>query len=225
MRKICVALIAVMGMVLFGCVHDQCPLQETELRELMPGTSVDLQGIPADVAAEIVRAFADVQRSYPLALANIARVNAQCNEVGSKPYSCDVYAYTYPRTRYSANAVIFVDARLQSLRSVNAQYRRESWTHHHVDAGKKSGMYALTVHELGHVLMANLRLQDDADLIMLYQRHKHDMELGLTLCMNAATNICEFFAEVFVDIVCNGAADPVSKQVQKIIERRMHDSR
>lgn len=218
-------LFAVLCLIFTACTGVNCWMQEDALRNLLPETSVDLQGIPSDVAVEIVMAFADVKRRYPLACANISRVNAQCNEVGFKPYSCGVYAYMYPRTWYAANAVIFAENRLQSLRSVNAQYRRESWTHHHVDAPKKSGMYALTVHELGHVLMANLRLQDDAALITLYQRHKRDMELGITLCMNAATNIREFFAEAFVDIMCNGAADPVSKHVQTIIERRLHDAR
>ena len=56
-----------LAFLLCSCAPAPCWQQEQELRDLLPGTEVALTDIPAPVASEIVRAFRDCKKQYPVA--------------------------------------------------------------------------------------------------------------------------------------------------------------
>ncbi len=206
---------------LAGCAEAPCWQQEEELRALLPGAEVSLAGIPAPVASEIVRAVRDAKEKWPAATQYIKSVKTDYAMTKKRSFPIDYYAYTNMAMLEPYNAIVLNDARLQSLASVRAQYKGDVWKGYHTEVPRNSEMYAIMTHELSHVLTANLRLQNDMELIRLYQKFQAETSGGVHFASNARLNILEFIAECVTDAACNGKmSQAISQAVMGVIEAR-----
>lgn len=179
-----------------SCALPTCEEQEAQLRTLLPDTQIDLEGIPSEVAADIVKGFVAVQAQYPYAMHRLGRI--------AEEQRFDLlYANTLMRTLYPTNSIYFNGRRMQSTLSIERQYGLDVGRGWHVKTSFPAAT-AITVHELGHCLTANWRLMDDEDIIRIWQQYREAAEKGEVLSRSAALNIHEFLAESFVDIVLNG---------------------
>ena len=216
------ALLLTLCLLLCSCAPAPCWQQEQELRELLPDTEIALTDIPAPVAAEIVRAVRYCKDNYPPAVAYIKSMKSDYALSRKGTFPTAYYAVTSMAMLYPYNSIKWNDAALQSLTSVRKQYQSDVWLGFHVPVPRNDEMYALTLHELAHVLTANLSLQDELDIIRLYQIYQLEVQGGVNFASNAGLNIIEFIAEAFVDGCCNGQkANGISQSVMKVIDRRI----
>ena len=206
--------------LLCACATPSPWRQEQELRELLPGAEVALTDIPAPVAAEIVRAVRDCKAQYPAAVQYIKSIKTDYAVSQRQTFPIEAYAVTYMAMLSPYNSILLNDARLQSLTSVRKQYATDVWLGLHPAVPRNSEMYALMMHEFAHVLTANLRLQDNVEIIKLYQVFQMETLKGLEFASCASLNVLEFIAEAFVDAVCNGdKAQGMSKAVLEAIKK------
>lgn len=216
------ALALALCLALCSCATPSPWQQEQELRDLLPGTEICLLDIPAPVAAEIVRAVRDCKAKYPAAVQSIKEIKTDY-AISRKPSSpLQYFAVTHTAGFQPYNSILFNDALLQSLGSVRAQYKTAEWLGWHVPVPRNAEMYALTLHELAHVLIANTLMHNDVEIIRLYQLFKLQAAEGMEWASNASLNIWEFVAECFVDAMCNGdRAQGISKAVVARIEKKL----
>lgn len=211
-------------LLLCSCATPDPWQQERELQAILPAAEIALDDIPAPVAAEIVRAFRDAGRRFPSALRHIRAVKSDYALSRKSSFPREYYAVTNVVTAAPVNSIMFNDAHLQSLGSVRAQYMGDAWKGYHVAVPRGQEMYAVTLHELAHVLTANLRLQNDPAIIWQYQLFQADAAQGRCFASNGRLNIVEFVAECFVDGMCNGgAAQGISKAVLTAIEAKQKE--
>lgn len=216
------AIALIISLLLYACAPVQCWQQEQELRELLPDTEIALTDIPAPVAAEIVRAVRFCKDNYPPAVQYIREIKSDYAMTHKSTFPVSYYAYTSIAMLQPYNSIVFNDALLQSLTSIRAQYKTDEWRGLLTPVPRNEEMFALTLHELAHVLTANLRLQNDLDIIRLYQIAQAEAEGGVNMASNARLNVLEFISECFVDGVCNGQkANGISQSVMKVIDRRI----
>lgn len=208
--------------LLCSCAPAPCWQQEQELRELLPDAEIALTDIPAPVAAEIVRAVRYCKDNYPPAVSFIKSMKSDYALSKKSSFPTGYYAITSMAMLYPYNSIKLNDAALQSLTSVRKQYQSDVWLGFHVAVPRNQEMFALTLHELAHVLTANLSLHDELDIIRLYQIYQMEVQGGVNFASNAGLNVIEFIAECFVDGVCNGQkANGISQSVMKVIDRRI----
>ena len=216
------AIALALAIALCSCATPSPWQQEQELRDLLPGTEICLLDIPAPVAAEIVRAVRVCKAKYPAAVENIQSIKTDYAMTQRSSFPVSYYAYTNIAMLNPFNSIVFNDALLQSLTSIRAQYKTDEWRGLLTPVPRNEEMFALTLHELAHVLTANLRLQNDLDIIRLYQIAQAEAEGGVNMASNARLNVLEFIAECFVDGVCNGQkAKGISQSVMNVINRRI----
>jgi hypothetical protein len=181
-----------------------------------------LLDIPAPVAAEIVRAVRDCKARYPAAVQSIKEIKTDYAISRKSSFPLQYFAITHTAGFQPYNSILFNDALLQSLGSVRAQYKTAEWLGWHVPVPRDAEMYAITLHELAHVLIANTLLHNDTEIIKLYQIYKMQAAEGLEWASNANLNIWEFVAEAFVDSLCNGErAAGVSKAVMERTQQKI----
>lgn len=201
-------------LLLCSCATPSPWQQEQELRDLLPGTEVCLLDIPAPVAAEIVKAFKDCKAQFPPSTQYIKEIKTDYAISRRQTFPMEYFALTNTAGFQPYNTILLNDAKLQSLGSIRAQYKTTEWMGFHAPVPRNMEMYALILHELAHVLTANILLQNDVEIIKLYQLHKMQTAEGLEWASNANLNIWEFISECFVDFMCNGSkAQGMSKAV------------
>lgn len=189
---------------------------------MLPGTEICLLDIPAPVAAEIVRAVRYCKDNYPPAVQYIREIKSDYAMTHKSTFPVSYYAYTNIAMLNPYNSIVFNDALLQSLTSIRAQYKTDEWRGLLTPVPRNQEMFALTLHELAHVLTANLRLHNDVDIIKLYQLAQAEAANGVTFASNARLNVLEFISECFVDGVCNGErASGISQSVMKRIQAKL----
>ena len=216
------ALVLTICLLLCSCAPAPCWQQEQELRELLPGTEVALTDIPASVAAEIVRAVRDVKAQYPAAVQSLKEIKTDYAISRKSSFPLQYFAITHTAGFQPYNSILFNDALLQSLGSIRAQYKTAEWLGWHVPVPRDAEMYAITLHELAHCLIANTLMHNDTEIIKLYQLFKLQAAEGLEWASNANLNIWEFLSECFVDAMCNGErAAGVSKAVMERIQQKI----
>lgn len=219
MKAIALAL-ALLLCSLGGCATPSPWMQEEELQTILPETKISFLDLPAPVASEIVKAIEYCKENYPAAVDHIKEIKTDYSISKKSTFPVEYYATTTMALLYPWNSIKLNDAVLQSLTSVRKQYQMDVWLGFHVAVPRNKEMFALIIHELGHVLTANLYLQDNMDVIKLYQIYKQDANTDtFVLGTNAQLNILEFISECFVDAVCNGdKAQGISKAFIKIVK-------
>lgn len=223
MRLVLAALLT--ALLLCACATQNPWRQEQELRELLPGAEVALTDIPAPVAAEIVRAVRDCKREYPAAVQWIRGVKSGRAMSDKRVFPSDYYALTTMPMLSPLHTIILNESRLQSLTSVRKQYATDVWAGWALDVPRNSEMYAIVMHELGHVLTANLMLHDDPEFIRLYQEFRKETMAGMQYASSASVNILEFIAEAFMDCAVNGdKAHRWSKRVIAVIDGKLKNT-
>ena len=170
---------------------------------------------------EVSRALKDFQDEYGLAYNNtrIAKLKPKANALA-----------------YYDGAGIAINSAYLDSKTMNEAYKRCVESGFHPSSGSKSGMEAVTSHELGHALndMIGAKMGMDIDAsatrivneAMKGTKHKTTDAFSSKISGYAQKSHAETVAEAISDCYCNGKkAKSESKAIKKVVDKYLKNER